>query len=229
MSEVKGLLFDFNGTLFFDSEFHMEAFDRCFAQYGVKRLSREDMLHKIFGRTNMQIFTENFGYAPTAEQLREFEEYKEGLYISICRETPERLKLCDGACELLDYLKASSIPYCIATGAPLMNVQFYFDELDLGRWFTLDNVVYATGEFPGKPAPDMYQIAAARLGLDASQCAVFEDGTSGIMSANAANAARVIALWEEGVPSPLGFGLRVDASYHDLTDWRKILRELGLM
>ncbi len=229
MREVKGLLFDFNGTLFFDSEFHMEAFNRCFDRYGLPRMSREDMLHKVFGRTNKQIFAEHFGAEPSDRQLSEFEEYKEGLYMSICRENRERLRLCDGAYELLDYLKEHSVPYCIATGSPRVNVEFYFEELDLGRWFTYDNLVYATGEFRGKPAPDMYLLAAERLGLSASECAVFEDGTSGIISANAANAARVIALWQEGIPSPLEFGLRVDAAYHDLKAWRKILKGLGLM
>ncbi len=229
MGKVRGLLFDFNGTLFFDSEFHMEAFNRCFDRYGLPRQSREDMLHRIFGRTNVQIYEDNFGTEPTAEQLKEFEEFKEGIYMSICHENPDKFHLCDGACEMLDYLKEHSIPYCIATGSPLINVKFYFEYLDLGRWFTFDNIVYATGEFPGKPAPDMYLLAAKRLGLRASECAVFEDGTSGICSANAANAAKVIAVWEDGVPSPLVDGITVDAAYHDFKNWREILKSFDLM
>ena len=78
-------------------------------------------------------------------------------------------------------------------------------------------------------SPDIYELAAKRLGLDCSECAVFEDGTSGMRSANAARAARVIGVWEQGLPSPLSHGVRVDAVYHDLCDWREILRSIGLL
>ncbi len=229
MAVVKGVIFDFNGTLFFDSEFHMEAFNRCFDKYGLPRMSRDDMLRKIFGRTNLQIFTEHFGKNPTPEQLKEFEEYKEGLYMSICKENPKRFRLCDGVPEMLDYLKEHSIPYCIATGSPLVNVNFYFEHLDLGSWFTFDNLIYATGEYRGKPAPDMFLAAAKRLGLEASECAIFEDGTSGIRAAHAANAAKVVAVWEQGVPSPLVDGIEVDDSLHDFSNWREILTGFGLI
>ena len=224
---IKGLLFDFNGTLFFDSDFHIGAFDECYGIYGIEPLSREYVINNLFGKNNHDICNSYFVPNATEADVVRYGEVKESAYMRKCLACPDKMKLCDGAAEMLDYLKAHNIPYCIATGSPIQNVEFYFEHLGLGRWFTLDNIVYAAGSFQGKPAPACYLLAAKRLGLDASECAVFEDGTSGIMAANAANAQRVIAVWEEGIPSPLTELTHVDEIHHDLSDWRGILSRLG--
>ncbi len=225
---VKGLLFDFNGTLFFDSEFHIEAFFECYRAYGLRCPTRQHVVENLFGRTNAAIFRDHYKSDATPDEIAEFERLKESIYMEQCKRSPERFKLCDGVADMLDFLKKNSIPYCIATGSPLENVNFYFEYLGLGHWFTLDNLVYCDGSFAGKPAPDIYHRAAERLGLSASECAIFEDGTSGLKAANAASAARVIAVWEDGLPSPLTDGVRVDSVYHGFTEWRKILGELNI-
>lgn len=228
MKKVKGILFDFNGTLFFDSDYHLEAFQRCFEARGMERRSEEYIIRNMFGRTNNEIYLKNYDADADADALKAFEEEKEKKYTDFCLENPSKLHLCEGACEMLDYLKASDIPYCIATGSPLENVEFYFEYLGLGRWFTMDNLVYCDGSFAGKPAPDIYLNAAKRLGLDASECAVFEDGTSGMRSARAADAARLIAVYEKGLPDPETDTVKSDEVHHDLTDWRGILERMGL-
>ena len=229
MPSIKGLIFDFNGTLFYDTELHLRAFEDCFIKYGTPALLREFMLERFFGRSNSDIFRGHYLPGATDEQLSEFEEYKEGLYQELIIKEPDRYRLSDDVCSMLDYLKASDIPYCIATGSPKKNVDFYLDVLGLDRWFSYDNIVYTTGEFRGKPAPDIFLIASERLGLSPAECAVFEDGTSGITAARAAGIGKVIAVWEAGYPSPLRDGLTVDASYHDFGEWKNIFSSvLGL-
>ena len=226
---VRGLLFDFNGTLFFDSECHVQAFNKCFEIYGVKPLERSFMINNLFGKTNELICKGYYVKNATDEDVKEYDRIKEEAYVEKCLEMPERLCLCKGASDMLDYLKENGIPYCIATGSPIQNVEFYFKHLGLGKWFNSDNLVYADGSFRSKPAPDCYEIAAKRLGLTPEECAVFEDGTSGILAANAAGASKVIAVWEDGIPSPLTDATRVDEIHHDLSDWKGILSRLGLM
>jgi HAD superfamily hydrolase (TIGR01509 family) len=70
-------------------------------------------------------------------------------------------------------------------------VSFYIKNLGLDRWFSEDNMVWDNGAFPGKPAPDIYRLAAAKLGLSPSECLVYEDGTSGILAANRAEATKI--------------------------------------
>ena len=229
MNKIKGLLLDFNGTLFFDTEYHMKAFMGFYPEFGLPTPDRDYMINNVFGRSNEDMYPDQFNPDATKEEIDAFTEAKERKYMDLCYKYPEKLHLVEGAPEMLDYLKENNIPFCLATGSPLMNVNFYFEALGIGRWFSFDNIVYCDGSFPGKPAPDIYKLAADRLGLDTSECAVFEDGTSGILSANAAGVSKVMALWEEGVPSPLTEKTRVDGIYHSLKDWKNILSSIGII
>jgi beta-phosphoglucomutase-like phosphatase (HAD superfamily) len=228
--KIKGVLFDFNGTLFFDSELHIKAFKKYFTEHGKDEPSAEFITQKIFGRPNPRIYSDNFNPNPTEEEWREFADEKEGLYRDFCLSSPELMKYTDGATELLDYLKENDIPYCLATGCGIDNVSFYMEHMDLGRWFDLDkNVVYFDGTFAGKPEPDTYLIAAEKLGLEASECLVFEDGTSGILAANRANAGGVVCVYERSLPSPITDEIHCDSIHYDFTDWKKIIEDYGLL
>ena len=226
---LKGILFDFNGTLFFDSDLHLEAFRRVFAQYGQPIPTDEFMIQNFFGRTNENIFRSNIDPKATPLDIIKFNDAKEGAYRDLCLECPHIFRLVDGACELLDYLKDNGIPFCLATGSDIDNVNFYIKHLGIDRWFSEDNMVYTNGTFKGKPDPDIYEIAAKKIGLDPSECMVFEDGTSGIRSANAAGAGAVALVYEPKYPSPLTDETKVDGIYHDFKDWKKILADYGLL
>lgn len=225
---IRGILFDFNGTLFFDSDFHMEAFRRTLRGYGKPIPSDDYMIRNIFGRTNETIYLENIDPRGTAEDVKVFANQKESQYRSFCLENPKDFHFTEGACELLDYLKEKKIPYCMATGAEIDNLEFYFEQMNLGRWFTLDNIVYTDGSFKGKPEPDIYQLAASRLELSCAECLVFEDGTSGIISANRAGAGAVIAVCEEKLPSPINEETKIHSIHHDFLSWKEILANFDL-
>ena len=225
--ELKGILFDFNGTLFFDSDLHMEAFRQVFPLYGLPVPTDDFMADRCFGRTNETIFKENINPNATKADIDEFELRKESVYHKLCLDLPERFRLVDGAEELLDELKARGIPFCLATGSNLLNLNFYIKHMKLDRWFTSENTVYDDGTYPGKPAPDIYRLAAGKLSLDPSDCLVFEDGTSGIISARRAGAGAVIGVYEPTMPSPITDDVKCDEIYHDFTQWKEILKNLG--
>ena len=226
---LKGILFDFNGTLLFDSDLHMDAFRQVFPLFGKPAPTDEFMIAKIFGRTNETIYRENFDANATKADVERFADEKETLYRGACLSRPDLFHLVEGAEELLNYLKENGIPYALATGSDWGNVSFYLRELRLDRWFTADNMVWDDGTYPGKPAPDVYHKAAAKLELVAEDCLVFEDGTSGIRAANAASVGAVLALYEEKYPSPLTAQTHVNGVIHDLGDWKNILAEYGLL
>ena len=226
---VKGLLFDFNGTLFFDSPFHIMAFKKYFVENGKEEPSSEFIVENIFGRSNPRIYKDNFNPDATQEEIEAFSKKKEGLYRDFCIEHPDFMKYTDGVIQMLDYLKENSIPYCLATGSEIDNVTFYIENMGLGRWFDESNMVYFDGRFNGKPEPDTYLLAAKKIGLRADECAVFEDGTSGIISAQRAGAAAVICVCESSLPSPVTKEAVPDAVYHDFTKWKEILNNLGVL
>ena len=62
-------------------------------------------------------------------------------------------------------------------------MEFFFEYLNLSRWFELSGVVYNNGTFAGKPAPDIYAHACRELGLDPSETFAVEDSPNGVRSA----------------------------------------------
>ena len=96
--------------------------------------------------------------------------------------------------DLLDYLKEKNIPRTIATMSEWDNVEFYINEFHLEKWFDLDKIVYSDGTIPGKPAPDIFMIAADKIGLKPSECLVFEDAIAGINSAKSAGVGKIVGV-----------------------------------
>ena len=194
---MNGIIFDFNGTLFFDSHLHYDAW-RIFS----KRLrgysfSDEEMQKYMFGRTNADIIEYAIGKKPEPELVEKLAKEKETLYRNECLKNREILKLAPGAEKFLDWLKENNIPRTIATMSEWDNVAFYIDVFKLSNWFDLDKIVYSNGKIPGKPAPDIYQIAAKNIGLPIEECLVVEDAISGINSSKSAGAGMIIAISSE--------------------------------
>ena len=227
MKQIKGILFDFNGTLFFDSSMHVEAFNMTCDAYGRPRISRDDLIKSVFGRTNVKIFRDRFDPDATLEECERFSTVKKNFYFDACRKK-EKLSLAPGAEQMLDYLKSSGVPIALATGSDREEVDFFMEHLGISRWFNYsENIVHTNGKFNGKPAPDCYVLAAEKIGLDPSECVVFEDGQSGILAARAANCAGVVVVHELGIPSPVEDGCEVIGVYHGYENFREILAKLG--
>lgn len=190
----KGIIFDFNGTLFFDSEKHLEAWREFSKRVRKEAFTDDEMREYMFGRTNEDILAYLLGRKPEPELVEKLGKEKEAVYREMCRKDYKKTVLAPGAVEFLDYLKENNIPTTIATMSEKDNVDFYIEEFQLSRWFDIDKIVYADGTTPGKPAPDIYIKAAKVLNLDPKECIVVEDAVSGIEAARSAGIGKIIAI-----------------------------------
>lgn len=190
----KGIIFDFNGTLFWDSEKHLEAWREFSKRVRPYAFTDEEMRDYMFGRTNEDILAYLLGKRPSPELVEELGKEKEAVYRQMCRDDAENTKLAPYAVEFLDYLKENNIPRTIATMSEKDNVDFFIEVFGLEKWFELDQIVYADGTLPGKPAPDIYELAAKKLGLSPKDCVVVEDAVSGIEAARAAKIGKIVAI-----------------------------------
>lgn len=191
---MKGIIFDFNGTLYWDSQLHYDAWREFSEIIRGNAFTDEEMREKMFGHTNEDIIEYAIGRKPPKEMVEKYGKEKEALYRKRCLLKPEELHLAKGAVELLDYLKENSIPRTIATMSEWDNVEFYIKEFKLEKWFDLDKIVYSDGTIPGKPAPDIFLIASEKLGLNPKECLVVEDAIAGIKSAKSAGIGKIIAI-----------------------------------
>jgi HAD superfamily hydrolase (TIGR01509 family) len=189
-----GIIFDFNGTLFFDSDKHEEAWRTFSKKLRGNALNDEELQKVMHGRTNKSLIEYLLGASIDDEKLIELSEEKEKIYREMCIMDKTNFKLTLGAIELLDYLKEKQIPYTIATAAGKTNLSFYFETLHLNKWFDLNKIVFDDGLILSKPEPDIYLEAAAKIGIKPEKCIVVEDAISGIESAYRANIGKIIAI-----------------------------------
>lgn len=227
MKKYKGIIFDFNGTLLFDTEQHEQAWRDYVKELCGREITDDEFRYCIHGRTNADILKYFLHNGLTDREIERHSEAKEEVYRRLCMKMSDRLHLADGAYELLDMLKAAGVRMAVATSSGRSNTQFYIKRFDLWRWFNQNTFVYNDGSIPGKPEPDIYITAAEAIGLEPSECVVFEDMPSGIESAVAAGAGRIIAvsssLGQEFLSSVGGVD-EVIADFRD-EDFRKRLLE----
>jgi len=184
---IKGVIFDFNGTLFWDTAFHDLAFDIFLEKHGLQ-LTDDEKRVKIHGQANPEIMRSIFGDQITEKEIQDYTQDKEYIYRQLCIND---LKFAPGAEDLFDFLQEKEIPFTIATSAGIENVSFYFDNMKLNRWFRLDKVAYNNGTFRGKPYPDLFLAAAKKLELLPQETIIFEDSVAGIEAAENAGAGKI--------------------------------------
>lgn len=192
---LKGAIFDFNGTLFWDSCLHNKAWDIFLERYGIT-LSDHEKNIKIHGKNNQDILNTVFNRLLPGSLIDEYITEKEGIYQTLCLQSD--IRLAPGATEFLDFLSGNSIPFTIATASGIENVRFYFEHYGLSRYFKRSKVIYNDGTIPGKPDPWIFQRAMEALHLAGNETVVFEDSVAGILSAAQAGAGKIIVVDSRG-------------------------------
>ncbi len=187
----RGVLFDFNGTLLFDTPLHYESWKIISEEIRGNPFTKEEFLQKVNGMPNTRIL-KYINPNITEEEIKTYEKKKEDLYKKLLIEST--LQLADGAIELFEYLKKHNIKYTIATSSGIENINLFIKKFELSNWFDIDKIVYNDYTFKGKPCPDIYLIAAKKIGVDIKNCIIFEDTKNGIMAGEASGAYKVIGI-----------------------------------
>ena len=218
MSEKKGMIFDFNGTLVLDSHIHKAVWQDFFPEHGREPLTDAEAEKNLLGCSNTEILTKFFSPL-TQEEIDRLTYEKEAEYRRRAVLDPT-IHLVDGAEEFLDYLKAEGYPMMIATGSEINNVKCYFEYFHLERWFSWDRIIYDDGIMPGKPDPEIYIRSAKLLGRAPEDCVVFEDSLSGVTAAKRANIGRVYGFGPGYTPARYEIVGGVDGAFDDFSNWR---------
>lgn len=187
--QKKGVIFDFNGTLFWDSLLQETSWDKYLEDHNIY-LSREEKKEYIHGRNGRDTFEYLFKRNLSDREVSQFTEEKEIIYRDYCLK--QEMELAPGAVKLLEYLKEHRFPMAIATAAGKTNIDFYIDKLRLLDFFEEKNIIYNDGKIKGKPNPDLFNKAISALGIRKSESIIFEDSFSGIQAAINAGVTSII-------------------------------------
>ncbi len=191
----KAVIFDFNGTMFFDEDKHVVSW-REFAmeKYGLE-IKDEDFPCHIHGFNNKAILEWMSGKKLSEEEVEILSTEKELMYQKLCEHDRKNLHLVSGLTEFLDLLKKNGIVLGIATASRKPNVDWYIRTFGLLDWFDEKNIIYDDGTLTkGKPDPMIYLRAYERLGVKKEDTIIFEDSISGIESASKSNPHMVIGI-----------------------------------
>src|SRR5688572_7682412 len=171
-------LFDLNGTMIDDMEFHLEVwFDVITNDLG-STLSKSEVRSNMYGK-NEEVLLRIFGESRCKEfDFDAITQTKEERYQKLYK---PHLALLPGLMQILETAKAKKIKMAIGSAAPPFNINFVLDNLKLRDYFQA--VVSASDVIKSKPDPEVFLKAASILKIDPSACIVFEDSPKGVEAA----------------------------------------------
>ncbi|MET7932374.1 HAD family hydrolase [Streptomyces sp. NPDC005322] len=91
-----------------------------------------------------------------------------------------------GVSAVLEKLRADGVPYCVASSGSHDRIRVALRKTGLYGHFGEDRIFSSEDVGRGKPAPDLFLYAAARMGVEPRRCAVVEDSPLGVQAAVAA-------------------------------------------
>lgn len=206
MSRAAAFIFDMNGTMIDDMEFHNIAWYDILNEELKAGLTRQQVKKEMYGK-NAEVLDRIFGKGKftTAEvdaiSMKKEKNYQQAFL--------PHLKLIDGLDSFLARAEKEHIAMAIGTAAIPFNVDFVLDNLSIRHYFK--SIVTADDVLISKPHPETFLKAAAALGVAPSACVVFEDAPKGVEAAyNAGMGCIVLTTMHEKsefpqLPNILGF------------------------
>lgn len=167
-------LFDMDGVIVHTNPYHKKAFKIFLDKHDIS-ISDHDLKEHVYGRTNKEIFPYIFGDKYTEEKGKEWADEKEAMFRDLYKEDVEPVL---GLIDFLDELQRRKIKAAVGTSAPVENLDFIMDSLDLRHYF--DAFLHSAHVSKGKPDPEIYLKAAEQLNVDPDSCVVFEDSVAGV-------------------------------------------------
>ena len=179
-AEARAVLWDVDGTLIDSSEYHWLSWRDSLAAEGFP-LTREQFA-ATFGQRNDEILRLYFGADYPAAEVGRVADAKEEAYRRLVRE--RGISPLPGVRPWLERLRARGWRQAVASSAPRLNLDAILDALRLRDYFAA--VVSAEDVTAGKPDPQVFLVAAERLGVPPSSCVVVEDAPAGVEAARRA-------------------------------------------
>jgi len=171
-------LWDMDGVIIDSAGPHFTSWQEAFAPRGVDY--SEAQFKSLFGTRDDLIIRKVLGNLPDGE-VQAIADEKERRYRELSR---DGVRVFPGVLPLLEAMKKGGFPIALGTSAPMANVEAVSAAAGLDRY--LDAVVCGEDVHEGKPSPEIYLLAAERLGAEPAHCVVFEDSPHGVESAKRA-------------------------------------------
>lgn len=181
--KIKAIIFDLDGVLCFTDKYHYQAWKNLADELGIYFDEKiNDRLRGVSRMASLEIILEKTDKQYTEEQKVRFTEKKNALYRELLQNmTPD--DVTEEVRQTLTELKCRG--YLLAVGSSSKNAQFIIEQIDVASYF--DAVADGNDITKSKPDPEVFLVAAKKLGIEPEKCVVVEDADAGIKAAKAGN------------------------------------------
>jgi len=193
---IQGVIFDMDGVLLDSEQYISEAATRMFAEHGVS-VQPEDFLPFVGSGEDRYIG----GVAEMHGFPLDLERDKARTYAIYAEIVRGRLEPLNGAREFIAKARERGLKLAVASSADRVKVDINLREIGVPAE-AFDTVISGLDVERKKPHPDIFLLAAERLGLDPGACLVVEDAVNGVEAGRAAGC-RVLAITTSFTPDDL--------------------------
>jgi len=178
MQKPKAFLFDLNGTMIDDMEYHTQAWYSIMNEELASKLPYETVKKEMYGK-NHEVLERVFGKNKfSLAEMEKLSVEKEKRYQDGYR---PHLALLNGLADFLKKARSANILMAIGSAAIPINIDFIIDGLNIRDYFAA--IVSADDVETSKPDPETFLRAASLLGVLPKNCIVFEDAPKGVEAA----------------------------------------------
>jgi beta-phosphoglucomutase family hydrolase len=212
VQNTQAYIFDLNGTIIDDMDYHAKAWYDILNNKLQANLSWDKVKIQMYGK-NSELLDRVFGVGKFTEQeVAELEMEKERSYQKAFL---PNMKCINGFENFVDKASQANVKMAIGSAAIPFNINFILDGLNLRKYF--DASVSAVDVAISKPHPETFLKAAELLGVLPENCIVFEDAPKGVEAAANANMRCIVITTMHPKEDFAGFEnvLFFIADYHD--------------
>jgi beta-phosphoglucomutase family hydrolase len=178
-SRLEAVLWDMDGVIADTADYHYRAWHDVFRERGVEFSKADFMRH--FGQRHDSIIRFALGDKLSPAEFNAISEKKQAIYR---RRVAENIVPLPGAIALIKSLKEHGVKSAIASSAVQANIDIIIRGLGIANDFQA--VVFGTEVAEGKPSPQIFLLAAKKLGVKPANCIVIEDAIAGVTAARQA-------------------------------------------
>ena len=180
---IKAVLFDMDGLMVDTESLATEAFIHSAKKQGYDMTKEETLLVLGFTTKSIYEFWENYFKNSDVSGKQLVDDHYKYIENILFTTGPRKMPYIE---ELLKYLKESNYKVAVASSSNMNHIINNMEKTGLKKY--IDEFASGAEVENGKPAPDVFLLAAERLGVKPEECLVLEDSKAGVIAGSSAGA-----------------------------------------
>ena len=181
--EIKAVLFDMDGLMVDTESLSTEAFIDSAKAQGYNMTKEETLKVLGFTKANIYQFWIDYFQGTNVDGKKLVDDHYEYIENVLYTVGPEKMPYVE---ELLKYLRENNYKIAVASSSDTADIKNNLEKTKLEKY--IDEIASGAEVENGKPAPDVFLLAAKRLGVEPKDCLILEDSKAGIKAGKASGA-----------------------------------------